>query len=53
MKEVFFPESVSGPEVIKLFTCSTQLRLNFFLLINDKMPTIVGILIFISGKILF
>ena len=62
-----------GTEVIKLFSCSTQLRMKFvplikkinannfyffsckaelsmkfFLLINIKMPTIVGILIFIS-----
>ena len=40
-----------GPEVIKLFSCSTQLSMNFFLLINVKMPTIVGILTFMSGKI--
>ena len=38
----------TGPEVIKLFSCSTQLSTNFILLINVKMPTIVGILIFIS-----
>ena len=37
-----------GPEVIKLFSCSAQLRLKFILLINIKMPTIVGILTFIS-----
>ena len=37
-----------GPEVIKLFSCSTQLSTNFILLINVKMPTIVGILTFIS-----
>ena len=41
---------VSGPEVIKLFPCSTQLSMEFFLLINVKMPTIVGILTFMSGK---
>ena len=29
----------SGPEVIKLFSCSTQLSTKFFLLINVKMPT--------------
>ena len=29
-------------------TCSTQLRLKFILLINVKMPTIVGILTFMS-----
>ena len=39
-----------GPEVIKLCSCSTQLSLKFFLLINVKMPTIVGILIFMSRK---
>ena len=37
-----------GPEVIKLFSYSTQLRTKFILLINVKMPTIVGILTFIS-----
>ena len=37
-----------GPEVIKLFSCSTQLSMKFILLINVEMPTIVGILIFIS-----
>ena len=37
----------SGPEVIKLFSYSTQLSTKFILLINVKMPTI-GILTFIS-----
>ena len=37
-------------EVIKLFSCSTQLSMEFFLLINVKMPTNVGILTFMSGK---
>ena len=37
-----------SPEVIKLFSCSTQLSLKFILLINVKMPTIVGILTFMS-----
>ena len=37
-----------GPEVIKKFPCSTQLSMNFILLIDIKMPTIVGILTFIS-----
>ena len=37
-----------GSEVIKLFSCSAQPRLKFILLINVKMPTIVGILTFIS-----
>ena len=36
------------PEVMKLFSCSTQLCLKFILLINVKMPTIVGILTFMS-----
>ena len=40
----------SGPEFIKLFSCSTQLSINFFLLINVKMPTNVGILTFVSVK---
>ena len=40
----------TGPEVIKPFSCSTQLSMKIFLLINVKMPTIVGILTFISGK---
>ena len=38
----------SGPKVIKLFSCSTQLRTKSILIINVKMPTIVGILTFIS-----
>ena len=37
-----------GSEVIKLFSCSTELILKFILLINVKMPTIVGILTFMS-----
>ena len=37
-----------GLEVIKLFSCSTQLSTKFILLVNVKMPTIVGILTFIS-----
>ena len=40
----------SGLEVIKLIPCSTQLSMKFFLLINVKMPTIVGILTFMSRK---
>ena len=40
----------SGPEVIKLFSCSTQLSMKFSPLINVKMPTIVGILTCMSGK---
>ena len=36
----------TGPKVIELFSCSTQLSMKFILLINK--PTIVGILTFIS-----
>ena len=43
--------SASGPEVIKLFSSSTQLSMKFSLLINMKMPTTVGIFIFISREI--
>ena len=39
-----------GPEVIKLFSCSTQLSIKIFQLTNVKMPTIVGILTFMCGK---
>ena len=35
-------------EVLKLLSYSTQLSMKFILLINVKMPTIVGILAFIS-----
>ena len=37
-----------GPKVKKLFSYTTQLSMKFILLINVKMPTIVGILTFIS-----
>ena len=40
----------SGPEVIKLFSCSTQLSMKFSPFIYVKMPTIVGILTYMSGK---
>ena len=40
----------SQPEVIKLFSCSTQMSMKFYLLINTKMPIIVGILTLMSGK---
>ena len=36
------------PEVMKKNSCSTQLSSKFILLINVKMPTIVGILTLIS-----
>ena len=44
------PRMIPRPEVIKLFSCSTQLSMKFYPLINVKMPTIVGILTCISGK---
>ena len=37
-----------GSEVINFCPCSTQLSINFIMLIKVKMPTIVGILTFIS-----
>ena len=59
MSEETFPDVAAqlsgkgrpGPEVIKLFSCSTQLSMKFSLLINMKMPTIVGIFMFISREI--
>ena len=44
------PSMASGlaPEVIKLFPWSTQLSTKFIRLINVKMPSIVGILTFMS-----
>ena len=36
------------PRDYKTFSCSTQLSNKFILIINVKMPTIVGILTFIS-----
>ena len=43
-------EQRPGPKVIKKNSRSTQLSMKFFLLINVKMPTIVGILTFMSRK---
>ena len=37
-----------APSLLNFFSCSTQLSTKFILLINVKMPTIVGILTFIS-----
>ena len=39
---------LTGPEVINLFSYSTQLSTNIILLIKVKVPTIVGILTYIS-----
>ena len=41
-----------GHEVIKKISCSFQLSMKFFLLINVKKPTIVAILTFMSKKFL-
>ena len=41
---------IPGPEVINLFSCSTQLSMKFILLINVEMPTIVGISTLIGRK---
>ena len=35
-------ETKPGPEIIKLFSCSTQLRRKFVLLINFKLLTIAN-----------
>ena len=40
--------SLKTYEVIKLFICATQLSIKCIMLINVKMPTIVGILTYIS-----
>ena len=40
--------SLARPRGYKTFSCSTQLSMKFILLLNVKMPTIVGILTFIS-----
>ena len=37
-----------GPEVIKPFSCSAQLSMILIMLINVKMPTLVGIFTFNS-----
>ena len=37
-----------APEIIKRISCSNQLSMKFILLINVKMPTIVGLLTFNS-----
>ena len=43
-------KSRTGLKVIKLNSCSTQLTMKFSLLMNMKLPTIVGIFIFISRE---
>ena len=38
----------TGPEVIKLFSCSTQLSMKFQLLIKTKIPTTEEVSFFMS-----
>ena len=40
--------SRAGTKITKLFSCSTQLSMKLIMFIKIKMPTIVGILTFIS-----
>ena len=40
----------TGPEVIIFFSVLNSTEYEIFLLINVNMPTIVGILTFMSGK---
>ena len=47
---VLWLPNANRPEVIKLFSCSTQPSMKFFLLINIEMPTNVGISAFMSRK---
>ena len=42
---------LSRPEIIKLFSCLSHLSMKISLLINMKMPVIVGIFIVISREI--
>ena len=50
LQNIVFHLLTPGPKVIKLFPCSTRLNMKIFLLINIKMPTIVGILTIMGRK---
>ena len=39
-----------GSDIIKLISCSTELNMKIIMLIKIKMPTMVGILTFMSMK---
>ena len=39
------PTKRHGPKIIKLFPCSYLLSMEFIMLINVKIPTIVGIIV--------
>ena len=45
-----FMHFISGPNVIEIISCSTQLSMKVFMFLNVKMPTIVGILTCMSRK---
>ena len=47
---VSFDIKLTWPRGFKKYLCSTQLSMIFFLHINVRMPTIVGISTFISRK---
>ena len=49
-KAIVCSKTYVGPQVIKLFSCSTLLSMKFSLLINKEMSTIVGFFIFVSRK---
>ena len=49
-KGICFSKIFCQIKVIKLFSGSAQLSMEFFPLINVKTPTIVGVLTFMSGK---
>ena len=49
-KSVPYTKSSTRPRGYKTFLCSAQKSMKFFLLMNVKMPTIVDILTFMSGK---
>ena len=46
--DLWDPFELAWPRGYKTCSCSTQLSMKFILLINVKMPTIVGILTFIG-----
>ena len=50
IKTMLFISVEIRPRGFKTFSCSTQPSMNIFLLINIKMPTIVGILTFMRGE---
>ena len=50
MFDIWIVDCIIRPRGDKLFSCSTQLNMNFFLRINVQMSIMVGILTFISRK---